>query len=306
MRTILTIAAALAATTGAAHADAGDELAGRLGDELGIRMHTVMGLTGPVALESEALSDTRTLDPASAHPALDGYIFRSRYIIVGPSGLVPVHSHADRPAITYIMNGEIIEVRSNADEPIVRSAGDITMDADIAQWWYNESDEPVFIFVGDLCPEGSDPACSLDPAEPATPPVLAELGEVTWPEELGTSTIDGFSGPGNLMDETVETLGALDLATALSEREDLGDLTGLSLRARRVTVEPGGIVPLHVQPDRPNYFVVAKGNLTYYGADGTLTVGPSHTFEDFGDIPAWWRNNGAVAVELIAFDVVRS
>lgn len=304
--TILTAAAFVVATSGAAHADAGAELAARLAEELGIETRTMMGLTGPAALQGEALSDTRTLDVSQAHPALDGYLFRSRYIVVGPGGIVPLHSHADRIAITYTMNGEIIEMRSSNDEPQIRRTGDITFDADIAQWWYNETDEPVFIFVADVCPEGSEPACTLEPTEPATPIIYSPVeGQPSWPEEAGETTIDGYTGPANKVDETVETLGEIDLAAALSEREELGDLTGLTLRARRVTVGPGGVIPLHTQPDRPNYFVVTQGNLTSYGPNGTLTVGPSHTHEDFGATPTWWHNAGAVPVELIAVDVVQ-
>ncbi|MGF1552159.1 MAG: cupin domain-containing protein [Paracoccaceae bacterium] len=164
----------------------------------------------------------------------------------------------------------------------------------------------MFIFVGDLCPEGGDPACTLEPTSPAAAPDYAPAGEIDWPEGAGTATIDGYDGPARLVDETVTVLAEIDLAEALGEVEGLGDLSGLRLRARRVEVNPGGIVPLHAQPDRPAYFVVTEGNLTYYGPEGTLTLGPSETFEDFGPNPNWWRNEGAVPVTLFAVDVVAS
>ena len=50
---------------------------------------------------------------------------RFRKLTIEPGGVVPWHSHSDRPAIIYIAEGEIHEYASNCAAPIVHKAGDI-------------------------------------------------------------------------------------------------------------------------------------------------------------------------------------
>ncbi len=53
--------------------------------------------------------------------------------------------------MTYILNGEIIEHRSDVEGALVRKAGDCTLDVNgIAQWWENTSDIDVHLFTVDL------------------------------------------------------------------------------------------------------------------------------------------------------------
>ena len=51
---------------------------------------------------------------------------RLRKLTIEPGGIVPWHSHDDRPAIIYIAEGEIVEYASNCAVPIVHKAGDIS------------------------------------------------------------------------------------------------------------------------------------------------------------------------------------
>src|SRR5262245_6807456 len=52
-------------------------------------------------------------------------LFRMRKLTIEPNGIVPWHSHADRPAIIYIIEGEIEEYASNCAVPKVHKAGDV-------------------------------------------------------------------------------------------------------------------------------------------------------------------------------------
>ena len=51
-------------------------------------------------------------------------LFRLRRLEIKPGGEVPWHSHADRPAIIYIVQGSITEYRSTCRDPLVHKAGD--------------------------------------------------------------------------------------------------------------------------------------------------------------------------------------
>src|SRR5262249_14292317 len=82
---------------------------------------------------------------------------RFRKLTIGPGGIVPWHSHADRPAIIYIAEGEIIEYASNCADPIVHKAGDIRPETSgTAHWWQNPSSKTVVLFVGDVLHDKSD------------------------------------------------------------------------------------------------------------------------------------------------------
>jgi quercetin dioxygenase-like cupin family protein len=91
----------------------------------------------------------------SKEPAhVDGRLLRLRKLVVQPGGVVPWHSHHDRPAIILITKGTIIEYASTCSVPIVHGPGDTTVETHTtAHWWRNESKEPVELFSADLFPE---------------------------------------------------------------------------------------------------------------------------------------------------------
>ena len=49
---------------------------------------------------------------------IDGRLFRMRTLTVERGTIVPWHSHADRPAIMYVIKGEITEYASNCAAPV--------------------------------------------------------------------------------------------------------------------------------------------------------------------------------------------
>ena len=70
-----------------------------------------------------------SFDLAYEAVALDGHLFRLRELEVKPGGIVPWHSHDERPAMIYIVSGEIVEYASNCAVPIVHKAGDVAPEA---------------------------------------------------------------------------------------------------------------------------------------------------------------------------------
>lgn len=76
---------------------------------------------------------------------------RFRKLTIEPGGIVPWHSHDDRPALIYIQQGEIVEYASNCAEPIVHKAGEIRPEvAGTSHWWKNLGKETVILYVGDI------------------------------------------------------------------------------------------------------------------------------------------------------------
>ena len=76
---------------------------------------------------------------------------RFRKLTIAPGGIVPWHSHDDRPALIYVQQGEIIEYASNCAEPILHKAGDIRPEVSgTSHWWKNDGKETVILYVGDV------------------------------------------------------------------------------------------------------------------------------------------------------------
>jgi quercetin dioxygenase-like cupin family protein len=82
---------------------------------------------------------------------------RFRKLTIEPGGVVPWHSHDDRPAIIYVAEGEIVEYASNCADPIVHKAGDISPETHgTSHWWQNLGNKTVILFVGDVLHDKND------------------------------------------------------------------------------------------------------------------------------------------------------
>ena len=76
---------------------------------------------------------------------------RFRKMVIQPGGVVPWHSHEERPALIYIVSGTIVEYASNCAEPIMHKAGDIRPEVfGTSHWWKNLGKETVILYVGDV------------------------------------------------------------------------------------------------------------------------------------------------------------
>jgi quercetin dioxygenase-like cupin family protein len=82
---------------------------------------------------------------------VDGRQLRTRRLVVQPGGIVPLHSHADRPALIVTVSGSITEYRSDCTAPIEHHAGDISREADgISHYWINQGSEPAVLLSSDV------------------------------------------------------------------------------------------------------------------------------------------------------------
>lgn len=83
--------------------------------------------------------------------ALADRLLRIRQLDIEPGGIVPWHSHDERPAQIYIVSGEIVEYASNCAVPIVHRAGDISSEAKgTSHWWQNHTKAPVTLISVDV------------------------------------------------------------------------------------------------------------------------------------------------------------
>ena len=82
---------------------------------------------------------------------VDGRQLRTRRLVVQPGGIVPVHSHKDRPALIYVISGSITEHSSACGAPIEHKAGDISREAEgLSHYWQNHGTEPAVLLSSDV------------------------------------------------------------------------------------------------------------------------------------------------------------
>jgi quercetin dioxygenase-like cupin family protein len=92
-------------------------------------------------------------DLAKEPIGLKNRLFRLRELVIQPGGIVPWHSHGNRPAMIYVISGEIVEYASDCAVPIVHKAGEATAETHTtAHWWKNLGTETVVLISADLFP----------------------------------------------------------------------------------------------------------------------------------------------------------
>jgi quercetin dioxygenase-like cupin family protein len=94
-----------------------------------------------------------SVDLAKEPAAVKDRLLRLRRLEIKPGGVVPWHAHADRPAIIYIVQGEIVEYASTCAVPIVHRAGEAATETHAtAHWWKNTGSQTVVLLSADLFP----------------------------------------------------------------------------------------------------------------------------------------------------------
>jgi len=108
------------------------------------------GPTAPVGVTDVVRSTT---DLSKEPAAIAGRQFRLRQLDIAPGGIVPWHSHDNRPAMIYIVSGEIYEYSSSCAVPILHKAGDVAPEKKgTSHWWKNAGSAPVLLISVDLFP----------------------------------------------------------------------------------------------------------------------------------------------------------
>ncbi|HET6467789.1 MAG TPA: cupin domain-containing protein [Geminicoccaceae bacterium] len=98
------------------------------------------------------------IDVAKEPAMIEGRQFRLRRLEILPGGEVPWHSHEDRPALIYVVQGQITEYSSDCSVPIQHLTGDVSVEtAGVSHWWKNNSRTATVLISADLLPVESDP-----------------------------------------------------------------------------------------------------------------------------------------------------
>jgi quercetin dioxygenase-like cupin family protein len=116
-------------------------------------------VTKPSTLPAKDVTDKvlAAIDLSKEPAKLDNRMLRLRKLEILPGGVVPWHSHGDRPAIIYIVQGEVAEYASNCSVPIVHKAGDVAREtAATSHWWKNVGKQIVILLSADILHDQMD------------------------------------------------------------------------------------------------------------------------------------------------------
>jgi quercetin dioxygenase-like cupin family protein len=117
------------------------------------------GAREPVTTPATGVTDTvlASIDLAKEPVKLADHQQRVRKLVIQPGGVVPWHSHTDRPALIYIIEGEIFEYASNCAVPILHKAGDVRAEVQgTSHWWKNLGDKTVTLLSFDILHDKAD------------------------------------------------------------------------------------------------------------------------------------------------------
>ena len=117
-------------------------------------------------------------------------------------------------------------------------------------------------------------------------------------DKVGTDVMK--PGPGAPTGVTDTVIASIDLSPKGA------GFAGYKMRMRKLTVEPGGIVPWHSHGARPANIYVISGSITEYRS--TCAVPIEHKAGDvtaeFGMLSHWWKNNTKRPTVLISADML--
>jgi quercetin dioxygenase-like cupin family protein len=104
--------------------------------------------TAPVGVVDNELA---SIDLGTENVKLDQRRLRLRQMTIMPGGIVPLHSHEDRPALIMVNSGEIFEYSSKCAVPILHKAGETAREfMGTKHWWKNTGSVPVNLTIGDI------------------------------------------------------------------------------------------------------------------------------------------------------------
>lgn len=107
------------------------------------------------------------------------------------------------------------------------------------------------------------------------------------------------TGPTEAKGSSTKSLGSFDLAT------EIEGLSGRQLRARLVTIEPGGHVAAHSHKDRPTMEYVVQGSVIEIRNGVEIPHTAGEMVMATREVTHWWENRGSIPVVLLPVDIYK-
>ena len=115
---------------------------------VGFELGSAVGQQSP-PMDNKGL-DAKVESTIDLAPDMPGYQLRLRTITFEPGGIAGFHSHKQRPAFAYVMQGNLTELRQGGYEKTVGPGGVITESRDVEHWAENRGGSKVVLIGVDV------------------------------------------------------------------------------------------------------------------------------------------------------------
>jgi quercetin dioxygenase-like cupin family protein len=86
---------------------------------------------------------------------LEGHVLQLRAITIAPGGQIARHSHATRPGLVKVVEGEWVEGQPDSETVYAAGGSDANIeDEQTTHWFFNRGDTPATALVCDIVPAG--------------------------------------------------------------------------------------------------------------------------------------------------------
>lgn len=99
----------------------------------------------PLETSGISLKASSTLKLGGQIPALKGYALQIRTIVLKPGAVAGYHSHAKRPVVAYLVNGNYTEHRDGQGIVVHKPGEQWVEGADVAHWSENSGPETTYL-----------------------------------------------------------------------------------------------------------------------------------------------------------------
>ncbi len=119
-----------------------------------VGLEPAIGQAPPKENKGVKVGQTTQMDLGTEIERVQGRLLRMRVITVEPGGVVGLHSHKDRPAVAYIIQGTLTEYREGGWVQEHKAGESWSEGKDVTHWAENKGPEPLVLVAADVFKQG--------------------------------------------------------------------------------------------------------------------------------------------------------
>jgi quercetin dioxygenase-like cupin family protein len=94
--------------------------------------------------------EAKSMGTIDLAPDMPAHQLRLRSVLVEPGGVIGIHSHKDRPAFVYVLEGTLTELKEDGYTRAYNAGEALTESQDVTHWAENRGTSKVVFVVTDV------------------------------------------------------------------------------------------------------------------------------------------------------------
>ena len=119
-----------------------------------VGLEPAIGQAPPTENKGLKIGATALIDLSREIERVQGRFLRMRVLTVEPGGVLGLHSHRDRPAVAYVVQGTLTEHREGGEVMEHRAGESWAVATSVAHWEENTGSEPLVLVAADIFKQG--------------------------------------------------------------------------------------------------------------------------------------------------------